>query len=165
MHTISSIPSKLEALHEDSFGWAMCCCRYQREDAEEVLQMAYLKVLEHKAGYQGKSAFRTWLFAVIRNTAGDFYRKKIKRDRWLSAMKELPEIETETNRKTELIMVKLQQLPARQREVLHLVFYQDLTIQAAAEVMQVGLGTARTHYERGKQRLKQLLNSCKEELI
>jgi len=48
-------------------------------------------------------------------------------------------------------------LPARQRDVLHLVFYQELTIQEAAQVLQVGLGTARTHFERGKARLRELL--------
>ena len=51
----------------------------------------------------------------------------------------------------------LQQLPARQAEVLHLVFYQDLTINEAAQIMGVGIGSARQHYERGKARLRTLL--------
>ena len=51
----------------------------------------------------------------------------------------------------------LRSLPRRQREVLELVFYQELTIRAAAEVLQISLGTARTHYERGKKRLREIL--------
>jgi len=51
-------------------------------------------------------------------------------------------------------------LPVRQREVLHLVFYQELSIEAAAEVLGVSVGTARTHYTRGKQRLREWLQQA-----
>ena len=43
-----------------------------------------------------------------------------------------------------------------------LVFYQELTIQEAAEVLALPVGTARTHYERGKARLRQMLLESRE---
>jgi RNA polymerase sigma factor (sigma-70 family) len=55
------------------------------------------------------------------------------------------------------LIAALKQLPARQRDVLHLVFYQELTIAAAADVIGVSIGSARVHYERGKARLRQIL--------
>lgn len=51
----------------------------------------------------------------------------------------------------------LSRLPARQRETLHLVFYQDLSLSEAAEVMNISIGSARRHYERGKKRLREAL--------
>jgi RNA polymerase sigma factor (sigma-70 family) len=55
------------------------------------------------------------------------------------------------------LQVAMSELPDRQREVLHLVFYQDMSIAEAAEVMEISVGSARTHYERGKTRLRSLL--------
>src|SRR4029077_11255662 len=56
----------------------------------------------------------------------------------------------------------LGRLSERQRQVLHLVFYEDLTIAEAPAVAGVSVGTARTHYERGKAALRTLLGEERE---
>jgi RNA polymerase sigma-70 factor (ECF subfamily) len=60
---------------------------------------------------------------------------------------------------SERLVRALGTLPRRQREVLHLVFYQDLTIEECGQILGVSLGTARTHYERGKARLRVVLGN------
>lgn len=37
---------RLEELHPASFGWAVQCCGGDRQEAEDVLQTTYLKVLD-----------------------------------------------------------------------------------------------------------------------
>ena len=58
-----------------------------------------------------------------------------------------------------LLIRALNQLSVQQQQVLHLVFYQECTIEEAAEVMRISLGTARTHYERGKRHLRERLTA------
>ncbi len=81
--TVAELHQALEKWHADSFGWALHCCHGQQTLAEDVLQTAYLKVLEQKAVFKGKSTFRTWLFSVIRFTAIDaarYQQSKQKRE-------------------------------------------------------------------------------------
>lgn len=159
----ADIRAELVRHHAESFGWALHCCARDRAEAEDVLQTAYLKVLEGRARYDGRAAFKTWLFSVIRRTAADMRRRHWLRRIGLaryagevevqSSASDIPETPA-VSVASSLFAAALARLPARQREVLHLVFYQNMSIQEAAGVMGVGLGSARTHYERGKARLR-----------
>src|SRR5438132_14169312 len=87
----------LEGLHAESFGWALCCCRRRREDAENVLQVVYLKVLSGKAVFDGRSSFKTWLFAVIRKTAANERRMELLFRLRLSRIPKAPDSEERQN--------------------------------------------------------------------
>src|ERR1700732_2864986 len=65
----AGLRNALEAHHVESYGWALSCCRRRPDEAENVLQLVYVKVLSGKAVFDGRSSFKTWLFAVIRKTA------------------------------------------------------------------------------------------------
>ena len=156
---IAELKEELERLHTASFGWALNCCRHNRADAEEVLQTVYLKILQGKAVYRGESKLRTWLFAVIRKTAITERRKYLLRSLITITATEnksssQPEVELERSEMQQRFQQALAGLPGRQRETLHLVFYQDLSLSEAAEVMNISIGSARRHYERGKKRLR-----------
>lgn len=152
--------SELAARHVDAFGFALACCQWNRAQAEDVVQAAYLKVLDGRARFGARSSFRTWLFGVVRTTAAEHRRATWRRlSAWRRSARSEPQ-EPEPDDSTSLadaarLRRELSALPTRQREVLHLVFYGDLSISQAAEVMDVALGTARAHYERGKRRLRE----------
>ena len=59
---------------------------------------------------------------------------------------------------TASLQVLLLRLSPRQRELLHLVFYQEQTIEESAQILGITVGSARTHYERGKARLREWLS-------
>ena len=164
---IAELKAELERLHSASFGWALSCCRRDHTEAEEVLQTVYLKILEGKARFGGESSLKTWLFAVIRKTAATEYRRRLLRSFRLTGDPEemverfaISESQSAGFERSELqghFLIAMKSLPKRQREALHLVFYEDLSLREAADVMGVSIGSARQHYERGKKRLRESL--------
>jgi len=155
----SGLEHQLADLHPKSFGWAVACCRYDRLEAEEVLQTSYLKVLSGRARFGGRSGFKTWLFGVIRRTAAESRRRRFLSRLFLARLERLRPQATaaqEAPGNPEVVPL-LRGLAARQREVLELVFYQDLSIREAAAVMGVSVGSARVHYHRGKENLREAL--------
>jgi len=168
----ADLTAELEHLHAAAFGWALSCCGWDRTSAEDVLQASYLKLLDGRARFDGRSSLRTFVFGVIARTAREARRRSALR-RWLplaslvlgpEAVDGRPDPATTFARadETARLVRALGRLSARQRQVLHLVFYEDLTIAEAAAVAGVSVGTARTHYERAKAALKKLLENERE---
>jgi len=163
---IAELKAELEKLHGSSFGWALSCCRRDPEMADEVLQTVYLKILEGKARYRGDSSLKTWLFSVIRKTAITEYRKRLLRlVRFTSEGQTAEPVSLtigqakafEKSEQQKRFQQALKELPSRQREALHLVFYEDASLSEVAKVMGISIGSARTHYERGKKKLRESL--------
>jgi RNA polymerase sigma-70 factor, ECF subfamily len=167
-HDPDELEARLCELHAASFGWACACCGWNETDAEDVLQTTYVKVISGRARYGGRSTFRTWLFGVIRHTAREHARRaRVHHERAERLAVELAGSEAhisqagdpaERAERAGMLREALDALPHRQREVLHLVFYEDMTIREAAEVMEVSIGSARVHYDRGKKRLRAILS-------
>lgn len=160
-------PRELEQLHDQCFSWALTCTRGHRSEAEDVLQMTYLAIVEGRARFNGGSSLKTWIFAVIRNQAGSRWRRVRNSLQGLSRVASFAPAEQYSDepntQDADRLVAALNALPARQREVLDLVFYRGLAIAEAAAVLGIGLGTARTHYERGKAALRRQLDPREQE--
>ncbi|WP_339697953.1 RNA polymerase sigma factor [Algoriphagus aquimarinus] len=150
----SQLDHILKAHHRDAYLWARQCCSFEDEMAKDVLQQSYLKILEGHAKLKDASKAKTWLFSIIRYTAIDELRKAEKVVSLMDSYDPI-EIKEEVDGTNYEEIIKL--LPEMQREVILMVFYHQMTIAQSAEILQIGLGTARTHYDRGKKKLKELI--------
>ena len=144
----------LKIHHRDAYLWARQCCSFNDDLAKDVLQQVYLKILEGKAKLNDEEKAKTWIFSIIRYTAIDHLRKTGK---FISIedAEEIADIEEEVDLTDYKAIISL--LPRMQQEVILMVFYHQMTIEQSAEVLEISLGTARTHYDRGKKNLKKLI--------
>ena len=156
----NQLESFLRDHHREAFLWARQCCGFDGELAKEVIQQVYLKILEGKAKLKNEDYPKTWLFAIIRFTAIDEQRKSGKTE---SLGAEVEIICEEQEAEAENYEALIRRLPKMQQEVMLMVFYHEMTLEQTAEVLKLHIGTVRTHYDRGKKKLKEWIEKMRIE--
>jgi len=157
----------LEAIHSQLFGWALTRCGFDRAAAEDLMQEAYVAVLSGAARFDNKSSLKTFLFGVVHNLARSRFRQIALRMRLVTtyaagAEEDAPHEVKADEMEIRQVWKAVESLPARQRDVTELVFCRDMTIEEAAAVMGVTVGTGRVHYDRAKKALAGKLGALRE---
>ena len=155
--------SALEAIHEEVYGWALSRCDFDHSTAEDLMQQAYVELLSGKARFDGRSSLKTFVFSVVQNLARSRFRRMTTRLRLVKQYQ--PDTAGDLIEPVDdSVWRAVRTLPARQRDVIELVFCRDLTVEQAASVMGVSTGTGRVHYDRAKKALREKLRDALEDL-
>lgn len=156
--------SALEAIHGQVFGWALSRCDFDHAAAEDLMQQAYVELLSGNARFDNKSSLKTFLFSVVQNLANSRFRRLATRLRLVRQYLPVAEATTDIEPVADAgVWRAVRALPARQRDIIELVFCRELTVEEAARVMGVSTGTGRVHYDRAKKALRARLVDWSEE--
>jgi RNA polymerase sigma-70 factor (ECF subfamily) len=157
---------QLALLHGDAWRWAVSCCRGDRQAAHDVLHDAYLRILDGEPTFSGHSSFKTWVFGVVRVTAMATRRRRLLLDilfEPLGPRARNVAADGVSPAGSPRLSKAIASLPKRQREVVSLVFAHDLTLEEAAAVMNLSVGSARQHHARAKTKLRAVLLANSEQ--
>jgi RNA polymerase sigma factor (sigma-70 family) len=139
-------------------GWALRLTR-ERGLAEDVVQATFVVALERPEAAVPPVSERAWLFGIARRLAlralrarGGLLARLFRRA--APAFAEAADAPALADERRALLAAALARRPARQREILLLVFHEGLTIDEAAHVMAISPGAARRHYHRAKEALR-----------
>lgn len=131
--------------------------------AEEATQDTFLKVWNHPQSWNPElGKLVSWLLTIARYTAIDRLRRErrvapaltFSLDDMVFDIGERTEDDEPDWMDGELLRSLMQRLPAEQREVLELAYFQGMTHTELAEALQLPLGTVKTRLRIGLQRLK-----------
>lgn len=104
-----------------------------REDLADVYQDTFLALHRARHTYQPLRPIEPWLFAIARNVAADYGRRRRRRARYEILTDTAPEPTTELERDLGAqFHATLRALPSRQREALQLLKFQGLSVAEAA---------------------------------
>lgn len=143
-----------------------------REDAEEVIQDAFLKVYYSLKDFEGKSKFSTWLYKIVYNQAISKIRKKsiaqsdineeiINNFTVGNISRDLNYLASEDQ--TKYINLALSKLPEEDSAIVTLFYLNESSIEEVSEITGLSESNVKVKLHRSRKKmyeeLKQLLNN------
>lgn len=123
-----------------------------RSDAEDLYQEVFLRYLTRAPAFTSEDHRKAWLLRVAVNCANRFHTAPWrKRTEPLSEALSVPAPEGED------LWEELRRLPERDRTVLHLYYYEDMTTEEIAKLLDRNPATVRSQLLRARAKLKKLL--------
>src|SRR6266540_800817 len=133
------------------------------QDAQDVVQEAYLRAFRSFGGFHGSNG-RAWLLTIVRNTSYTLLKKNRAVDLTTPFDEELhasghesvsPAIVLEHSEDADLIRQVMDELPVEFREILTLRHMEGLSYNEIADIAQLAPGTVMSRLARARARLKQ----------
>ena len=145
----------------------------EREDALDVVQEAFVKVFQAASRWDGSADAGPWLSRVTVNLSIDRWRRNKRRGQTFSPLAEgdhldvladhrpAPDRGVEGRESGERLAVALRALPERQRAVVVLRHYQELSLEEIAQALGMSLGTVKSSLHRALHRMRDTLTEAK----
>jgi RNA polymerase sigma-70 factor (ECF subfamily) len=149
-----------------------------REDAMELSQEAFLKTYRARASYRDGEPFLPWFHRILRNCCYSFLRKRGRlRKTSLSARAAGAEDEGDweiadegpaphdavlADERAQLFWRAFRTLSARDREILTLRHFQELSYQEIADTLSIPIGTVMSRLFHARRRLRETLGDLLE---
>ncbi len=140
---------------------------HNREDAEEVIQDAFLKVYYSIKDFEGKSKFTTWLFRIVYNQAISKIRKKTIDQNTLDdeiidnfAVGEISSGLTylKAEEQTKYINLALAKLPEEDSAVVTLFYLNESSVEEVSEITGLSEANVKVKLHRSRKRMYDELN-------
>lgn len=133
------------------------------EDAEEVAQDSLLQVFHKIHQFEGRSAFKTWLYKIVhnfcRNRISKIIRKREVQEAYEEhAKEELPSGNFDDARAAEKkahIHEALDKLKPKEKEIIVYKYISGMTLQEISDVTGIGVSAAKMRYYRALEAFKE----------
>jgi RNA polymerase sigma-70 factor (ECF subfamily) len=149
--------------YKDAYGLALRLTGNE-DDAQDIVQDAYLRAYRNIKKFRGESQFSTWMYRIVANCASTELGKRKKHSHeWIDDEKtqiadDRPEVDPHTmfaaNNLRQRTNEALQKLPPKLRAVVVLRDVYDMPHEAIAEELGISESTAKVRLHRARKKLK-----------
>jgi RNA polymerase sigma-70 factor (ECF subfamily) len=131
-----------------------------KHDAEDVFQDVFLRYIEKPRAFESEEHRKAWLIRVTINRSKSFWSS------WFRKIEPLDESIACTAEEPHDLSMYLSGLPQKYRSVLHLFYYEEMTVKQIGGILNAKESTVRTWLTRARSILGKKLKggfSCEEE--
>ncbi len=141
------------------------------QDAEDMVQEAYLRAYQYFGSYQGGNS-RSWLLTIVRNTCYTWLRQNRSQELSVTLEDEIYTSDSETldpenvfqhSLDHQLVRRALEKLAVEYRELIVLRELEGMAYKEIALMTKIPIGTVMSRLARGRQRLKDCLEQMMDE--
>lgn len=128
--------------------------------ADDILAQTYTVAWQKSSSFRGNGRITTWLIGITRNIMFREFRKSknyVPFEEEYSAAETKSQFRVEVESTNAALKAALQTLKVNHREILELVFYQDLSYVEVSELIGIPVNTVKTRVFHAKQALRDVL--------
>ena len=129
--------------------------------AEDLTSVVFLKIYEKLANYDSsKASVSTWIYTIANNTVIDYFRTRKVSEELPEEIAQMSEIEDDYVKEEELteLAAALRKLPERERDLLILHYYDNLTLKEIALKMGMSYANVKIVHAKAISHLKELID-------
>jgi RNA polymerase sigma-70 factor (ECF subfamily) len=135
-------------------------------EAQDIAQEVFLRVHRGLEGFKGDARFSTWLYRIAFNLCSDSLRRKRRPGRASVSLEDAGEIQDRRagfeqglldDEQKRAVRAALEGLDEKYRSVLILLYYQELSYEQIASVLQCPLKTVETRLYRARRQLRTVM--------
>lgn len=130
-------------------------------DVDELVQETFLACVNSRQRFEGRSSFRTFLFAIARHTLYAYWRKRARdggsldfSESSLADLATTPRSHLAREEDRGRLLLALQELPLDQQLLLELHYWEGMSGEQLAEVFDVKPATTRSRLSRAREVLR-----------
>ncbi|MGI6003523.1 MAG: RNA polymerase sigma factor [Lachnospiraceae bacterium] len=129
-------------------------------DIDDIFQNVFLKLYQHQDSIHSEEHMKAWLIRVTINECRSFmtsswHKKKVSLESVAETAAPMPEDYSDV---TEAVM----ELPEKYRDIIHLFYYEEMSIKEIADALGMTEGAVKTRLRRGREFLRSKLEGTYE---
>ena len=152
-----------DELYKQFYGYSMgVCLRYSndRNEAIEILNLGFFKVLTQLNKYNKELSFKGWLRRIMINTAIDYYRRNVKHQHFVDvsyAKDESVNFDALDQISEKEILEAIQLLPPSYKLVFNLFVIEGFKHEEISEKVGISVGTSKSNLAVARNKLQKIL--------